>query len=226
MASIGPSAAGTSRTRIAPRAESLDDETEGKEVLRAAEHARGIGVGKLDHFRHQKRLAHDAARLHRALHPFVDDAFVRGVLIDEHQSVRRLGHDIGVVNLAAREAERRRGACWCAVGAGGERVDHGARIVAHAFAQLRHTGAWADAGASVSAMAACAAAVGRAESGDGGLGDGGGGAVTGLVQRRAERADDQPRTRLASRKRTSAFAGCTFTSTKAGSHSRNRASAG
>ena len=42
----------------------------------------------------------------RRLHALVDDALMRGVLVDDDQAVARLRHDVGLVHLRARGAER------------------------------------------------------------------------------------------------------------------------
>ena len=41
-----------------------------------------------------------------ALQPLIDDALMRGVLVDDDQAVAGLRHDIGLVDLRARRAER------------------------------------------------------------------------------------------------------------------------
>ena len=49
--------------------------------------------------------AHAAFR-DRGLELLVDDALVRGVLVDDDEAVAGLRHDIGLVHLRARRAER------------------------------------------------------------------------------------------------------------------------
>jgi hypothetical protein len=64
------------------------------------------GFIELDDFGEEQRLAGDPAALHRAAHPFEDEALVRGVLVDQDEAVLGLGDDIGLGDLPARDAER------------------------------------------------------------------------------------------------------------------------
>ena len=70
---------------------------------RAVHHIRLV---QFDDVGNEQNLSSDAGPVDRRFEFFIDDAFVRGVLIDDHQSVPRLRHDIGVVDLRARGAER------------------------------------------------------------------------------------------------------------------------
>ena len=105
-------AAGEERRRLAhedrARAEGLDDEPEGGEFLRMGrKERRGAGIEVDDHGMEQD-LALDPAPLPVALQGLVDDPLVGRVLVDEDEAVRRLGDDIGLVELGARRPERRR----------------------------------------------------------------------------------------------------------------------
>ena len=65
------------------------------------------GFVELDHRGHQQRLARgDLVARPRGAQPFEHQALVRGVLVDDHQPVGGLGDDIGLRDLAARDAER------------------------------------------------------------------------------------------------------------------------
>src|SRR6185437_16497667 len=76
--------------------------------------ARSVGLVELDHFGEEEELALDAAIAEMLLHPLVDEAFMRGVLVDDDDAALGLRDDIGVVKLRPRGAERimfeRRGA--------------------------------------------------------------------------------------------------------------------
>ena len=47
----------------------------------------------------------DAARGERLLHPLIDEALMRGVLIDDDDAIAGLGNYIGIVDLRPRGAE-------------------------------------------------------------------------------------------------------------------------
>ena len=67
---------------------------------------RGVGLVELDDLRNQQDLARDAGFFERRLHALIDDALVRRVLVDDDQAVARLRHDVSLVHLRARGAER------------------------------------------------------------------------------------------------------------------------
>ena len=71
------------------------------------------GFIQFNDFRDQEALALCAAVRERFLHALIDEPFMRRMLIDNHNACRRLGHDIGFVDLCPgrtqREVLRRRG---------------------------------------------------------------------------------------------------------------------
>ena len=92
---------------------------------------------QLDDLGDQQRLRRDPPTGKRGAHPFEHQPFMRGMLVDEHQPVLRLGDDIGLGDLPARDAERmRRGLRRRRPGrfrtCGGRRGEEGRPIVAHA----------------------------------------------------------------------------------------------
>ena len=60
---------------------------------------RGLDVHRL---RHQQRLACAKSRLQALQHAVVKDALVGGVLIDQHQTLRSLGHQVAGADLPDR----------------------------------------------------------------------------------------------------------------------------
>ena len=236
------SAAGASRIGDGALAESLDDEAEPLEQLRMRDEPRAIGGIELDDLGRQHDLALDAALGALALQALIDQALMGGVLIDDDEAVRRLGHDIGLVQLGARRAER----MGLALGGrgllreGGTRVDGSrrprrvieCRLAAAAEAarrrgagrrrgprrdragrrrRLPHEGPRC--GCCAKPVPAENAAKARSEA-----------CATGLMPALRSASwmalTTSALTSPASRKRTSALAGCTFTSTARGSTSR------
>src|SRR5262249_22184121 len=65
-----------------------------------------IGLVQFDDLWNEKRLACDRPALASRSHPFKHKAFVRRMLVDDHQTVFRFGHDVGRGDLAACDAER------------------------------------------------------------------------------------------------------------------------
>ncbi len=98
--------AGVSRTATAPGPKASIDQTVARKLLGARQQPLHIGLVQLDDFRDQQDLPRHAAAVDRRLHALVDKPLMRGVLIDHHQPVTRLRHDISLVNLRARRAER------------------------------------------------------------------------------------------------------------------------
>ena len=66
----------------------------------------GLGGIELDHLGQQQHLARDTALRHLHFHPFVDQPLVGRVLIDDHDAVPGLGHDVGLVHLGAGGPQR------------------------------------------------------------------------------------------------------------------------
>ena len=220
------------------RPERLDHEAVAGKLLGARDEPLDVGLVELDDLGDQQDLAGDAGLVERRLQPLVDDALVRGVLVDDDEPVARLRHDIGLVHLRARGAERP--------------VDAGR-------AQARSTSTRASAEGPPTSKAACAASakpsavaprigIGtprgsgragerrqsqprrgsarRAEGRDGGAAAGRGGAPAVARERLLQGADQQAAHEARSRKRTSALAGCTLTSTSRGSSVTNSATIG
>src|SRR5215208_1334070 len=67
-----------------------------------------IGLVELDDFGNEQDLASDAALIDRNLHALINDALVRGVLVDNDEAVLRLCHDISLMHLRARSPKRPR----------------------------------------------------------------------------------------------------------------------
>ena len=89
------------------RAERLDARARSAPARRArATQPLDVGLVELDDLRDQQNLPRDAGLLERGLHALVDDALMRGVLVDDDEAVARLRHDVGLVHLRARGAER------------------------------------------------------------------------------------------------------------------------
>jgi len=84
------------------RAKRLDDEAVTRKLVRPREQAGDIGLVELDDFRDQEQLPRHAILFDRGFQPFIDDALMRGVLIDDDDSVAGLRDDIGFVQLRAR----------------------------------------------------------------------------------------------------------------------------
>ncbi len=61
-----------------------------------------VGLVELDDLGDQQDLPRHACPLQRRLHALVDDALMRGVLVDDHDAVARLRHDVRLVQLRAR----------------------------------------------------------------------------------------------------------------------------
>ena len=60
---------------------------------------------EIDNLGHQQRLGFNTAVGALALQAFVDEAFMGGVLVDEHEAIPRLGNNVVVMNLGARIAK-------------------------------------------------------------------------------------------------------------------------
>ena len=108
---MSPSSAGVSRT--APRrGRTPRAQAELRKLVRARGEPLDIGLVELDDLGDQQDLPRDAGLLQRRLHALVDDALMRGVLVDDHDAVARLRHDVGLVQLRARRAERAVDQVW------------------------------------------------------------------------------------------------------------------
>ena len=92
--------------RIGP--EGFDHQAQLGQFVGARGNARHFGGIKIHHFRDQQRLAGDAAIGQRLLHPLIDQPFMRGMLVHDHDAVFGLGHDIGLMQLRPRHAQRQR----------------------------------------------------------------------------------------------------------------------
>ncbi len=87
------------------RPEPLQDEAQLGQLPRPRHDPFGLRRIQLHDFRDQQGLAGDRAVLHLQLHPLVHEAFVGGVLVDDHHPVAGLGEDIGFVHLGARRPQ-------------------------------------------------------------------------------------------------------------------------
>ena len=89
------------------RAEPLDRQAKPGERRRRSLDPVAVRLVQFHHFRDQQRLAGCHCPLCAGgLEPFQHEPFMRGVLIDDDQAVLGLGHDIGVGDLPARDAQR------------------------------------------------------------------------------------------------------------------------
>ncbi len=92
--------------------EGLDDQAEFSEQRRGLGDEIGLARRHLDDRRHEQRLAFRRAARARGFEALIDEALMRGVLVDDNDPVARLRHDIGLVDLRPRGAERSLGICW------------------------------------------------------------------------------------------------------------------
>ncbi len=88
------------------RAERLQDQAKLGELAGALGQAGHVRRIEFDHLRKQQPLAGDARTGERGLDALVDQPLVGRVLIDDDDAVLGLGDDVGLVNLAARRAQR------------------------------------------------------------------------------------------------------------------------
>ena len=78
-------------------AETFHDQAEAGEFGKAALEAIDLVGFKFNDLRDQQSLTRDAARIERGFHAFVNEAFVRSVLVNDDQAVGGLCDDIGLV---------------------------------------------------------------------------------------------------------------------------------
>src|SRR5580704_19100572 len=88
------------------RTESLYHQTKARQFFGTGDEPLDVGFVELDDLWNEQNLPRYARFLDRRLELLVDDALVRGVLVDDDQAVAGLRHDIGLVHLGARRAER------------------------------------------------------------------------------------------------------------------------
>ena len=74
--------------------------------MTAIEQALGFGFLEIDDFRHQKPLPLYAGLGQHGLHALIDQPLMRRVLVDNDDTVRSLGDDIGLVHLRPGRTER------------------------------------------------------------------------------------------------------------------------
>ena len=99
------------RRRLADRhragAEGLDHQSEVGEGGRVFQQTVHIGGVEFDHHGDQLQLPLDARFGALALQPLINNALVRGVLVDDDEAIAGLRDNIGVVNLRSRGAKWR-----------------------------------------------------------------------------------------------------------------------
>ncbi len=213
--------------RHGARPERLDREPDFRKLLGAARSRSTSSRGQLHHLRDQEHLARHGAAGKRRLQPLVDDALVRGVLVDDDQPVIGLRDDVVRVKLRAGGAERTREHRSRRAPASAARASADGRSMtakAACSSSPKPRGSAPPSRASRAAVAVLARRTRRRAAS-------GRKAASVLAptlprgaeavrrQRLADRADDEPAHQAGSRKRTSSFAGCTFTSNSAGSSS-------
>ena len=122
-----PSSAGSARTSTAPAPKPSISRPSRASASAASSRRRDVGGRQLDHGGQQQRLGAHAALDQLRAQRLMRQAFMRGVLVHQHQrAVRRLGQDVGVEDLRQRAAERmspsgaRIGGAAAAVGRGGQ----------------------------------------------------------------------------------------------------------
>src|SRR6516165_5186655 len=71
-----------------------------------ADEAFDIGFIELDDLGNEEHLPGHTGLGDRFLQSFIDDAFMRGVLVNDHQAILSLRHDVSVMNLGACRSER------------------------------------------------------------------------------------------------------------------------
>src|SRR5215467_16147148 len=86
--------------------ERFNDQTIARELVGVTDEAFDIGFIELDDFGNEKDLPRHTSLGDRFLQSLIDDAFMRGMLVDDYQAVLRLRNDISVMNLGARRSER------------------------------------------------------------------------------------------------------------------------
>ena len=99
------------------RAEAFDVEAKVGKLACSAFKSVAVGFVELDHFRQQQRLPRDRPTFPRRAHPLEHQPLVRGMLVDDDESVFGFGNDIGRVDLAAGDAERVAGDGFAKAGA-------------------------------------------------------------------------------------------------------------
>src|SRR5262249_14821025 len=105
--------------------ERFDHQTITGQVVGAANEAFDIDFIEIDDLGNEKNLPRYTGLIDRFLQSLINDAFMRGVLVDDHQAFGGLGNDVGIMNLSARGPE------------GGT----GERAVARLFVRSFHTAA-------------------------------------------------------------------------------------
>ena len=162
---------------------------------RAADEPIGGGALELDDLRYQQRLARDAARRQLMLHALVDETLMGGMLVDDDDAVGGLRHDVGLVQLGARRAERivaRRaiGGLWHRRAR--RRRQHALQLRRAVERRIGRGGRLGEAARQHGTRAPARRRRPRPEAAERGRRHGGGGAVAGLGQRMLAGADDQP----------------------------------
>ena len=98
------------RRRLAHRdragAEGFDRQPERRQFLGAIDQLLHRRLVEFDDLRNQQDLPLHAVPRQRGLQLFIDDALMRGVLVHHDQAVAGLRHDIGLVDLRPRRAQR------------------------------------------------------------------------------------------------------------------------
>ena len=101
-----PSSAGNSRTTTQPSPNGSRTRPRSASSASAGDDPGGGGFVQLDHFGDQQPWRLTPPSTSACFDALIDQTFVGGVLIDDHDAVAGLGHDIGVVHLRPRRAQR------------------------------------------------------------------------------------------------------------------------
>ena len=91
---------------LAPFLEAFQHEPQFGKFIRFLGKQRRIVLVEVDDGGNEKALRGNAAIRQHLLQALVDEAFVRGVLVDDDEAVARLRHDVVLVHLRTRSPQR------------------------------------------------------------------------------------------------------------------------
>lgn len=210
-----------------PRPKTFDTEPEPRELAGMGDQSVAIVLGQIDDFWNEQRLRRDRPRIQPLAQGFEHQPFMRRMLIDDDEPVRRLGDDIVLMQLRAGGPQgmlrfrrcRLAHGCLETLDAGGrrrQRVESGLRTLREVVPRghieaCRAVGRGG--GIPVRGRPWRLGAEGAHQAG----GARGRGPVAAHGQRLADRTDDQPAHKAGITEAHVDLAGCTLTSTSSGS---------